>query len=274
MENIYDIVSDLHIDQWNPSIGSKHPCGVVKNFPMNFEKKNPDSNILVVAGDISDNLDVSLSYLDQISVYYDKVLFVDGNHEHVHNYPYLFSSEYIYDKLKKLNNDKLIYLAKNHYVHKDTVFLGVCGWWDYLDDDEESKQESLDYFKEWIPEFTKNQNQIFINSVLSKSIEEMEYLHKWINVYENNPSIKKIVVVTHTIPHPRFCEDTHMREGCNSKFFKFFDHKKYSKLSTWIFGHTHTQYRDQVDDVNIICNPRGRPEDFNRENYTIAQSKL
>ena len=102
----------------------------------------------------------------------------------------------------------------------------------------------------------------------------MDYLHKWINVYENNPSIDKIVVVTHTIPHPKFCQDTKMSQGCNSKFFKFFDNKKFSKLSTWIFGRTHTQYRDCINDVSIICNPRGRPEDYDREKYVILQAKL
>ena len=55
-----------------------------KKFPFEFKKTN--SEYLIVAGDISDTLNTSLNYLDQISDHYEKILFVDGNHEHVNIY--------------------------------------------------------------------------------------------------------------------------------------------------------------------------------------------
>ena len=75
-----DLVSDLHIDQWDSNLPNLYPCGEVKNFPFQWNGivKSP---YLIVAGDISDDLDLSLSYLDNISKYYKKILFVDGNHE-------------------------------------------------------------------------------------------------------------------------------------------------------------------------------------------------
>ena len=98
-----DIVSDLHVDQWNPNYNNKYPCGEISNNPYNF--KYPESDILVIAGDISDDINISIDTLNTASEYYDKVIFVDGNHEHVHKYPYLYTYDEIYDKIKKNNND-------------------------------------------------------------------------------------------------------------------------------------------------------------------------
>ncbi len=83
-----DIISDLHIDHWDVTIGVKYPCGSRIHHPF---KITPQSDILIVAGDISDDLELSLKYLDEVSKHYKKVLFVDGNHEHVNIYPELYS---------------------------------------------------------------------------------------------------------------------------------------------------------------------------------------
>ena len=55
-----DLVSDLHIDQWDSSIPNKYPCGKIKDFPIDWSKIKEKNNMLVVAGDISDNLDLDL----------------------------------------------------------------------------------------------------------------------------------------------------------------------------------------------------------------------
>jgi metallophosphoesterase superfamily enzyme len=52
-----------------------------------LKKEKDKSKILIVAGDICDDLNDSINYLDHISQYYDKVLYVDGNHEHISQYP-------------------------------------------------------------------------------------------------------------------------------------------------------------------------------------------
>ena len=82
-----DLISDLHIDHWNPKIKSLFAIGEVKNYPLDLGKETDRSKILIVAGDICDELNQSIDYLDHISQYYDKVLYVDGNHEHIKQYP-------------------------------------------------------------------------------------------------------------------------------------------------------------------------------------------
>ena len=60
-----DIVSDLHIDHWSNDISCKYPYGVKKHFPLNVIKS--DSDYLIVAGDISDDINLSVNYLNYIS---------------------------------------------------------------------------------------------------------------------------------------------------------------------------------------------------------------
>ena len=78
----------------------------------------------------------------------------------------MYSSEYINEKVKLLNNDKIVYLPNNEYIINDIVFIGFCGWWDY--NNEKNKKLSV-YFKKWIPDFTKKRNLDFIDNVLQKA---------------------------------------------------------------------------------------------------------
>ena len=55
----------------------------------------------------------------------------------------------------------------------------------------------------------------------------------------------------------------------NTNFEKLIDVS--DKLNYWIFGHTHKQYNLKYKGVHFISNPRGRPEDENREVYNIKK---
>ena len=262
-----DICSDLHIDQWSNKYNNKYPCGQIKDYPFEFKKSN--SEYLIVAGDISDNLLSSIEYLNEISEYYEKILFVDGNHEHVHTYPNLYEKKYI-DNL--INNNKIIYLSNNPYIINKTVFIGCCGWWDYNNSDKTSIEKCNNYFDEWIPHFTKNDNDTFVNNVIKQSIEEFKYLDNNIKKYMNDDSIENIIIVTHTLPSEDFFDDNKDKiELATELNTKLLELTKYNKIKHWIFGHTHTEWHKKVDNIEFICNPRGRPEDYDREIYKLKQ---
>jgi hypothetical protein len=204
LDNSLDISSDLHIDQWDKRYKMAYPCGKVKTSPIKFSQTK--NRILIVAGDVSDDLDISLNYLDEISQFYDRILFVDGNHDHVSAYPRLYTDEEIQRKVTALNNEKIIFLPKTHYVNGDTVVLGVCGWWDYNKRDPSSIEDAKKYFDEWIPEIanSKGGSIKFIESVIKRCKEHHQYLKHFLGKYQKDPKIKKIIVVTHTTPLPEF----------------------------------------------------------------------
>ena len=268
-----DLTSDLHIDQWDNSIQNKYHCGIVKNYPFEWKKK-VKSKILIIAGDISDDLDKSLSYLNEISVYYDKILFVDGNHEHVNEYPNLYSINEINEKVKALNNKKLIYLPKNDYIVDNTVFIGYCGWWNYRNEDETDIKNNMNYFKEWIPHFTQKEVLQFSNNVILKATEEATLLKEKIKKYESDSNINKIVIVSHSPPHTDKCHTLEIGTEHNTLFKDILMNKNYYKISHWFSGHLHSNYDGLINNIKLNNNPRGRPEDYDRKNYFIEQIKI
>ena len=263
MDNLeIDLVSDLHIDQWSTNMINKYPCGPIKNVPMKWKIPSRPS-ILIVAGDISDNLKTSLDYLDSISIYYDSILFVDGNHEHVYGYPNLLEHQDIFYQTKILENSKLIYLPIQGFVFKDIAIIGYCGWWNY------SYGYDNGYFNNWID---KMDNPImekeFSKNVKLRALEEYRLLQDKISYYETSDDINQIIIVSHTVPLPAFSKDI------NTEFNSWFFNIKSNKLKYWFFGHTHNKFDKTIRGVRYICHPRGRPEDHDRQNYSPLEISI
>ena len=78
-----------------------YSCGTISNKP--FEFNNINSDYLIIAGDISDNIDHTLNFLNTISKHYKKILFVDGNNEHINKYPSLYDTKYIQTLINNQN---------------------------------------------------------------------------------------------------------------------------------------------------------------------------
>jgi len=276
MNKNIDIVSDLHIDYWSDELKDniKFNCSITKNYPLKWEDKNIFNKILIVAGDISDNLDLSVKELDKISKYYDRVLFVDGNHEHLHIYPNLHSIDDIYDKINSLDNHKIKYLPKETFKLGRTAFIGCCGWWNYENKKPTETEKHIKYFKKNFPELKAEDNFRNIENIYYKSVEEYNSLTKRLTELEKDKNITEIIIVTHTLPRTFFSQG-HIGTEFNTEF-KNINKKNYPKLTKWIFGHTHAIYETKIleSGIQFISNPRGRPSDYNRTNYQIRFCNL
>ena len=159
---------------------------------------------------------------------------------------------------------------------KDTVFVGFSGWWDYDKRSENSINEGLKYFENWIPKISNSEvgSRAFIENVIEKSEEQQRQLYRILDYYEEHEEIKNVVIVTHTIPLSQFAlgsdgkQETSFQLQSNSRDLV---DGRFKKLSKWIFGHTHNQFDKVVNNVHFIAHPRGRPEDFNREEYNLKR---
>lgn len=262
---ILDIVSDLHIDFWEKNNWCNYNYSNKKNIPFYFKYEENKSNILIISGDICDDLDLFIKKINNYSIYYDKILFIDGNHEHTNKFPYLYSINEINDKIIKYNNPKLIYLPKNEYIINDTVFIGYCGWWNY------SQNMDNNYFKNYLPKLTEEDCKIFNNNVLIESKKQYNLLIEKLNKYSLNKTINNIIIITHTVAREKYvtCINTEF-----NSLFNNITKKKYPKLKKWIFGHTHDKYDELYEELEMICHPRGRPDDYNSENYNIKKFKI
>ena len=237
-----DIISDLHEDSWNPTLKLKYPCGTFYDKPYEFN--NINSKYLIIAGDIADKLDYAIDFLNHASQFYDKVFFIDGNHEHVEEYPNLYSLSTIKNYIF---NNKIIFLPFNEHKINDTLFIGVNGWWDYLNNDENEIKKCEKYLTLWNSSFDINDGKTYINSIIDRANKEYKQLLNQLNLYENDKTVKNIVIVTHTIPLKKFGynnpndETDGLNTAYNSKFENLF---KFKKISHWIFGHTHVEWNE------------------------------
>jgi len=279
MSKNIDFVSDLHIEMWDKQYNIKNPCGERSNHPLDINIfKNSDSKILIVAGDTSDSLELSIKKLDEIGKYYDKILFLDGNHEHIDKTPTMYE-EYDIEKLAtKVNkkhsnkNNKLHFLSSSPFQIGDTIIIGKNGWWNYNNwDDKTIKKETENYFKDWINISEEDSRKYCYNCMLQAKSHYND-LKKWVKQYENDETIKNIIVVTHTVPLEIFSNNFDMATYGNSEIVNLL--KFSSKISHWVFGHSHKTYDYKYNDVSFISNPRGRPEDENREIYDVKSIEI
>jgi len=255
-----DFVSDLHVDTWQPE----------QRWNWTTTRK---SDYILIAGDISDYIetgdenDVYTSLIRLGNIYKD-VYFVDGNHEFQPNRLNVEAvKEDLIDCIGVLENVHYIPIQEN--IIGDVGIVGCNGWWDYTFDGTDP-EECLEDWK--LREGFKIDTEIlrhFFTYLAKKDAIELEQQIK--NIYDK---VKKIIVVTHVVAHPTMCT-THypgpkVRNGLygNAKFMPIA--KKYSsKIKYWISGHSHDVMEEKEHGIHFLSNPRGRPYDFNRIDYSV-----
>ena len=187
-----DIVSDLHQDYWDLRLNLRHPSGIRSHVPFEI---NPTSgtNILIVAGDISDSIGFSLDSLRLWKQHYKHILFVDGNHEHFHIIPKMYSPHAIGREMSKPEYKDIHYLPTQPFVLNGIAFVGVSGWWNYCGTTETQTQK-------YLPHLTQREDQEFKIFVISQAFADYSYLRQMLDQFEEDPRVEKVVVVTHSVP--------------------------------------------------------------------------
>lgn len=261
----FDYVSDLHIDHWDKDYyfaTDDTREGVKKNIPFIFQRPTTfddgQKKILIVAGDVSDDIEVTLSYLSKLRRHYDHIIYTDGNHEHYHAYPRLLdtSSFPSYKGLRYLRNEDVII--------EDTAFIGACGWWDY------SGGRNIEKYK------TSPFNEELAYSVIDRAIDDFGYIIEKVEEYGKRDDINEIVIVTHTVPKYIFARepDTDLNSKFDIKPVREWIKLSRGKLKRWIFGHNHQKFNMKKSGIQFLSNPRGRPEDYDREDYNVERSRM
>ena len=232
------IASDLHIDRngtWNDS----------QTFPISIPK-NSNEIVLIIAGDLSPDVNDNLSILNFYSRFYKNVIFILGNHE----YDFM-DVDKVYQKyqrkLKKGSNIHI--LEKTSVIIDDIIFYGCTGWGNSLESN---------YIKEEIVDF-KN----IINFTPDKCFELFNESKKWIAGMFSSPFALELenkkmkrVLITHFAFcmqslnfHNSLLNGYFVNEGLESLWFK---------PNVYIHGHTH-QYTSYIfkEKTRVYCNAFG-----------------
>jgi predicted phosphodiesterase len=212
----FDLVSDLHVDCWDRA----------------FELPSRRPKILVCAGDVSDDPALTVLTLAQMLRWYEKILFVDGNHESYQhmNTPGKTRSS-MKRELMRLNpsvRTRLHYLPEDGpYVSGGVVFTGRNGWW--LGSPKEKRL----------------------------AIKEHAELRE-----ETRTRAGKKVVVTHTVPHRNAVQlGGYLSSPDQADHYSNPLMEDIEGVTVFCFGHNHTPLAKAIGGSNYVCNPRGRPGD-------------
>jgi predicted phosphodiesterase len=264
----FDLISDLHIDFYQ-----NFSTPVNKIYDWETEKKN---DVLVIAGDCSNDPKITTLVLLEAANFYEKVLFVDGNHEHYngksrvdHIFPQINTVDSNVGYLRGISDAcGLHYLSNSSVVIDNTTFIGTNGWYNFESGERFNMDEQIQNWKDASGDF---QNIDFGTMGPRRRAQ----IHtNWLISELRKVKTDNVVVVTHTIPHPHGCvSDWHPFAALNGMFENTFmqqviDSDSKKKIKTWVFGHTHFKRDFVQDDIHFVCNPFGYPHENTRSEKT------
>ncbi len=248
MSMTFDLISDLHLETW----------------PGEFDwTGQPTSPVCVVAGDISSDPRIVRNCLKHLANCYAAVFYIDGNDEHTYNYHRIGES---YQELARSINrlNRVTYLQDNVVVIDGVAILGTNGWWGYDLDENINRDDCKQYMTDW---YAKKMPGLDINpeEISDMSRRDVAYLVNSIQRLQTHNDVKKIVVVTHTVPGAHLIR--HDIELANTLQFNHMGNRLMHlvhtndterKIHTWCFGHYHGQVDKTVNGIRFVNNCRGR----------------
>lgn len=247
---IVDIASDLHVDRWPGTIDWS---------------KNKKSDIIIVAGDISDDINDTVKVVNKLTDIYEHVLFIEGNHEYQKYFPDL---EYTPNFLKRNLSPKVQYLFDKIYIIGDTAFVAQCGWWNF------EFGEPIVHRDISRNEFVKVFSEEMAEKILKEAVSHTNWLSMWVDKLQYDDNISKIVVFTHSLPHQDLLSwdiypesRNNVGNYGNTLYKNVFKSDIKNKIKLWVFGHNHDSKDKIIENIHMVSNPRGKPRDFNKSNW-------
>jgi hypothetical protein len=201
---------------------------------------------------------------------YAAVFYIDGNDEHTYNYHRIGQS---YQELARSINrlHRVTYLQDNVVVIDGVAILGTNGWWGYdLDENinrDDCKQHMTDWYAKKMPGFKINPEEI---SDMSR--RDVAYLVNSVQRLQTHNDVKKIVIVTHTVPDAHLIQ--HDIELANTTQFNHMGNRLMHlvhtndterKINTWCFGHYHGNVDKTIEGIRFVNNCRGRGDTSYRQ---------
>ena len=221
------IVSDLHTEFISPK--------KQEAFCRNLQT---DANAIILAGDIcSHNRLVFI--LSIFSSMYDRVIYVNGNHELYGNHINLL-------RAKKKDLPKNVHWLDNGTVTiNNQRFIGCTLWFSY--------DPLNQLYEHGMNDFYSILN--FREYVYEENKKSVKYLTE--NIQEND------IVVTHHLPSKKSVNWKYFDSPLNRFFVcEMDDVIEKTKPKYWGHGHTHERTNYQLFDTKVIANPRGYPNEY------------
>ena len=166
--------------------------------------------------------------------------------------------------LKQNRLNRVTYLQDNVIVIDGVAILGTNGWWGYdLDETvnrDDCKQHMIDWYAKKMPGHEMNPEEL---SDLSR--RDVAYLVNSVQRLQTHNDVKKIVIVTHTVPGANLIKHdinlsgtTQFNHMGNRLMHLVHTNDSERKINTWCFGHYHGRVDQMVNGIRFVNNCRGR----------------
>ena len=244
MSLAFDLISDLHIETWSTE------------FDWTYQATSP---VCVVAGDVCRDRDVLIRTLKHLGKCYQAVFYIDGNdehHSHLEDLGHSYSE--LAQRLRRIPN--VVYLQDNVVIVDGVAILGTNGWWGFDFDLGIDPEQAAQWAQE----------RYCISDDSTKGIARMSntdatYMISSVARLQTHKDVKKIVMVTHTVPDPALVAhdidlDGTMRFNTmgNRLMMQAMAADTENKLHTWCFGHYHGSVDQVRSGIRFVNNCRGR----------------
>lgn len=239
----FDLISDLHIESW----------------PSFDWSDQPTSPYCVVAGDVARDPDLVAETLKHLGECYAGVFYIDGNEEHRYQLTDLSTS---YQELVQAisNIPNVVYMQNNVVITNGVALLATNGWWTYEFDPATDPEQSIEWYKNYVG-VTREQALV----IKDHAMHDAAYLIKSVRKLQTHQDVKRIVLLTHTLPDPLFVAHDPDIAGTwrynsmgNHLINQALDQDSEHKIHNWVFGHYHRPVDQTVNGIKYASNPRGR----------------
>lgn len=239
----FDLISDLHVESWT-------------NIDWAGLATSP---YCVVAGDVARDRDYVIETLNELGKCYSGVFYIDGNEEH---------KDYIEDLEKSYSNlvncldtvSNVVFLQNNVIIINGVAILATNGWWSYDFGSSDEHEQALEWYKNYI-----SITDSAARAITGVAYHDAAYMMNSVRRLQTHSEVKKIVLVSHTVPAPWLIEhdpdliDT-WRFNCtgNRHLQLVLEEDTEGKIDTWCFGHYHKSVDQYRGEIRYVSNPRGR----------------
>ena len=243
MSFAFDLISDLHVETWD-------------QFDWHHQATSP---VCIVAGDIARDRDIVTRTLKHLGQCYQAVFYIDGNDEHYSHLEDLGSSySDLVRRIKRIPN--VVYLQDNVVIVNGVAILGTNGWFGF-DFDLGIDASQVD---QWC------QENYYMSATATKNIARLSntdasYMIESVQKLQRHTDVRKIVMVTHTVPDPALIAHDIDLDGSmkfnvmgNRLMMQAMAADTENKIHTWCFGHYHGSVDQTRSGIRFVNNCRGR----------------
>jgi hypothetical protein len=187
------------------------------------------------------------------------VFYIDGNDEHFNYFDDLGSSySDLVRRIKRIPN--IVYLQDNVVIVDGVAILGTNGWWGF-DFDLGIDPAQAD---QWLQE-KYNLSAAVTKNMARLSNNDASYMISSVQKLQRHTDVRKIVMVTHTVPDPALIAHDIDLDGSmkfntmgNRLMMQAMAADTENKIHTWCFGHYHGAVDQTRSGIRFVNNCRGR----------------